>query len=118
MTTGVHVEIAENAEAVALLQLVQRAVFEHPIAAQAAFAALVAEGRAFAKTAEGAAWQERLLGSALLEKAEALWEGVTLNVLEENADTLVPSRILDVLVKLLHEHALDTVLAKLHRSVG
>ena len=41
----------------ALLQLMRRAaavVLKHPVAAQAAFAALVAEGRAFAKTEEGA----------------------------------------------------------------
>ena len=113
MTDTVCVEIDEHAELVTAIAHVQRAIFEHPIAAQAAFAALVAEGREFEKTPEGAAWRERLERSTLLEKAEAIWEGLTLNILEENSDTVVPSRIVDVLVKLLHERALDTILAKL-----
>lgn len=113
MTDNFCVEIDEHAELVTVIAHAQRAIFEHPIAAQAAFAALVAEGREFQKTAEGAAWRERLERSPLREKAEAIWEGLTLNILEQDKQTVVPSRIVDLLVKLLHERALDTILAKL-----
>ena len=116
MTDHVEVEVDEHAELVALLHHAQRAIFEHPVAAQAAFAALVAEGREFAKTPEGAAWHERLSNARFIEKAQTIWEGVALNVLEDDASTVIPSRILDGFVRLLHERALDTILAKLQSS--
>jgi hypothetical protein len=108
------VEIGEDAEIDALLRILQRAVLEHPVAAQAAFAAVVAEGRAFARTEEGAAWSHRLASSRLVTKGCVIWEVATLNVLEEDASTVVPSRILDAFVKLTHEHALETILARLY----
>ena len=116
MTPPVSVEIDQDAELVAVLEHARRALFAHPIAAQAAFSALVAEGREFSKTREGAIWQERLLNSGMIEKAETIWEGVALNVLEDDETTVVPSLILDALVKLLHERAVDAVLTKLHTA--
>jgi hypothetical protein len=114
VSEAVTVEIGEDAELGALLGLLQRAVLAHPVAAQAAFAALVAEGRAFRETEDGERWARRLASSRLVEKGRVIWEVATLNVLEEDASTVVPSRILDAFVKLTHEHALETILARLY----
>lgn len=113
MSARYSVEIGEDAEITALLQLLQRAVLEHPVAAQAIFSALVAEGRAFSQTEEGRAWYRRLASSRLVEKGRAIWEVTTLNVLEEDEATVVPSRVLDAFVKLTHERALEAILGRL-----
>jgi hypothetical protein len=109
-------EIGEDAEISALLRHFQRAVLEHPVAAQAAFSALVAEGHDFSQTPEGMAWQRRLISSRLVEKGRSIWETATLGVLEEDRSTVVPSRILDAFVKLTHEHALEKILARLYEK--
>jgi hypothetical protein len=114
VTASRSIEIGEDAEIAALLRLLQGAILEHPVAAQAIFAALVAEGRAFAATEEGAAWAKRLSSSRLVEKGRVVWEVATLDVLEEDRATVVPSRILDAFVKLTHEHAMETVLRRLY----
>ncbi len=106
-------EIREDAELVGLLRLLQEVVLEHPVAAQAAFAALVAEGRAFAGTEEGEQWRRRLAGSRLIEKGRAVWEAATFRVLEEDPDVVVPSRVLDAFVKATHEHHLESILGRL-----
>ncbi len=114
MTTTLRsFEIQENAELVALLRHLQQVLLEHPVAAQAAFSALVSEGRAFARTEEGEQWQRRLAGSRLIEKGRSLWEATTFNVLEEDRSVVVPSRILDAFVKLTHEHNLEAILGRL-----
>lgn len=110
------VEIGEDAEIVALLDVLQRAVLDHPVAAQAAFAALVAEGRAFARTEEGKEWSRRLAGSRLVEKGRAIWEVVTLNVLEDDPSIVVPSKVLDAFVKLTHEHHVEKILSRLSQE--
>lgn len=110
------IDIGEEAESLALLRHLQGAVLEHPVAAQAAFAALVREGRAFSRTPEGMEWACRLSASRLVEKGRAIWEVATLNVLEEDSSTIVPSRILDAFVKLTHEHAVETLLARLYNT--
>jgi hypothetical protein len=107
-------EIGEEAELLGLLRLLQRAVLEHPVAAQAAFSALVAEGRAFAQTEEGAEWQRRLAGSSLVEKGRVIWQVTTLDVLEDSESTVVPSRVLDAFVKLTHERTLEMILGRLY----
>lgn len=109
-------EIGDDAELLALLTRLQRVVLEHPVAAQAAFAALVAEGRAFARTEEGSAWQRRLASSRLIQKGRAIWEVATLNVLEEDSSTVIPSRVLDAFVKLTHEQMLETLLGRLYEE--
>lgn len=115
---GPSFEIGEDAELLALLRILQRAVLEHPVAAQAAFSALIAEGRAFAQTEEGATWHRRLASSRLVEKGRAIWQVATLDVLEDSQSTIVPSRVLDAFVKLTHERALEIVLGRLYDDSG
>jgi len=95
-----------------VLREAQRLLLLHPIAAQAAFGALMAEGRAFAETPEGALWKARLKDSETVERVATLWENVTLNLLEESAGIL-PSRLLDVLVMAADIAPLDRFLSRL-----
>jgi hypothetical protein len=83
---------AANSEA---LRALRRALFEHPIAAQSAFAALVREGRRYAETPEGAAWKQRLAGSDLVARGRVVWEVLTQSAFTEDADTTLPSVLLD-----------------------
>jgi hypothetical protein len=86
----------------AVLSLMRRAarlVLEHPIATQAAFAALVAEGRAFARTDEGARYEAALRRSPAIERSFRAFEMLTGNVLLENPSVVLPSGYLDLLVQ-------------------
>ena len=80
----------------ALLRSLQRALLTHPVACQAAFTALLSEGRHFAATPEGQAWRDRLVHSSLLQQARLVFDLTTLGMLEERAGE-VPSSYLDAL---------------------
>lgn len=77
------------------LQALRRALFEHPLAAQSAFGALVREGRRYAETAEGAEWKARLAGSELVARGRVVWEVLTQSAFTEEEDTALPSVLLD-----------------------
>lgn len=91
----------------------QTAMARYPIAAQALFSALVAEGRRYAKTPEGAALQARLAGSDLIRRGRVLWEVGTLNVLEEHPEGVLPSKVVDALVQASATPDLERMLARL-----
>jgi hypothetical protein len=74
-------------------------VLKHPIAAQAIFAAFVAEGRRFATTPEGRRWKRALADSALVRRGRALWERSVLSMLQDTPDTVIPTAILDAVVQ-------------------
>lgn len=85
-----------------VVELLHRAsllLLKHPVAAQAAFAALVEEGRRFAATPEGQRWKAALERSELAWRGHALWEGSLLKVLEERGDSLLPTAILEALIQ-------------------
>lgn len=77
------------------LRALRVALFEHPVAAQRAFTALVQEGRRYAETAEGAVWKERLAGSDLVARGRVVWEVLTQSAFTEDQDTVLPSVLLD-----------------------
>ena len=81
----------------ALLRALQGVLLTHPVACQAAFTALVAEGRRFAETAEGRTWRGRLLGSSLLQQARLVFDLTTLGLLDEGSTGQLPSNYLDAL---------------------
>jgi hypothetical protein len=89
---------------------------KHPIAAQAIFRAFVAEGRAFAKTNEGRAWRDELARSELIRRGRVVWEVGTLNLLEENDETVLPSKLLDALVYAAGIEAIEPFLSKLFET--
>jgi hypothetical protein len=103
----------DEAELREVLRAAQTAMVRHPVAAQALFSALVAEGRRFGETPEGAAWRARLEGSTLIRRGRVVWEVGTLNVLEEHSDAPMPTKILDALAKAAAVRELEPMLARL-----
>ena len=101
-----------------LLREAQLLVIEHPVAAQALFRAFVAEGRAFAETAEGRRWRDELAGSELIRRGRVVWEAGTLNLLEEDAETVLPSKLLDAVVHTAGVEALEPLLSRLFEPTG
>jgi hypothetical protein len=95
-----------------VLEAAQLAVLRHPVAAQAIFAALVAEGRRYAATAEGAARRERLARSGLLERVREAWEIGTFNMLEDSPSVL-PSAYVDTVMLAAEGGSLIGLLARL-----
>ncbi len=81
------------------LRRLQQAILFHPVAAQALFAGFVREGRAYARTDAGQAWQARLAGSELVIRARVLWDAMTVRGLEDDPDTVLPTAILEAIVK-------------------
>lgn len=80
-----------------IVRQLQRVLLTHPVACQAAFTALVAEGRRFGETAEGQALRERLAQSALLRQIRLVFDLATLGLLEEHPGATLPSGYLDAL---------------------
>jgi hypothetical protein len=93
-----------------LLHQLQRVLLIHPVACQAAFTALVAEGRRFAETDEGRVWRDRLIGSALLREVRLTFDLSTLGLLEEEAGAALPSSYLDALFMIASGGDTDAVL--------
>jgi hypothetical protein len=83
----------------ALLRRLQGLLLEHPVAAQAAFSALLAEGRRFAATPEGAVWKRVLADSDWVRNGRLLWDVVSLNLLEETPSGALPSAYLEALFR-------------------
>jgi hypothetical protein len=99
-------------EIIALLDGAQMAMIKHPTAAQAAFSALVREGRRFAETPEGGRWLDVLGASGLMRRARWIWETTSLNMLEEDAGTIVPSTYLEALLRATDVHDLEQILSR------
>jgi hypothetical protein len=101
-----------------LLARVQVVVMQYPIAAQAIFRALVAEGRAFAKTPEGGALAARLADSALVRRGRLAWDVLTLRAFDDDPDVTIPSVFLDALAKTAATDALEPLLSRLFEESG
>ena len=56
-----------------LIELAQRLLRRHPVAAKLIAGALVAEGRRFAATDEGRRWRSELAASELVRRGRLLW---------------------------------------------
>jgi hypothetical protein len=100
-------------EIVAILDSAQIALLKHPVAAQAAFAALVAEGRLFAETDSGRQWLEVLKSSELMRKLRWIWETTSLNMLEEDVNTIVPSTYLEALLRAAGTPDMEILLSRI-----
>lgn len=101
-------------ELAGILRRAQLLLLKHPIAAQAAFAGLIAEGRRFAATPEGAEWSAALAGSELVHQGRRVWDAVSLNMLEDNPGTIIPSTYLEALLRAARAADLEGLLARLH----
>ena len=96
-----------------LLHEAQYVLLKHPVAAQAAFSALVAEGRRYAGTDPGRRWQARLRDSDLIRRGRVVWEVVTLKMLEEHPPNVLPTTYLDAMVQATASPELEPLLARL-----
>lgn len=103
----------DDDELLRLLHEGQYLLLKHPVAAQAAFSAFVAEGRRFARSDEGQRWEARLRGSNLIRKGRVVWEVVTLKMLEEHAPSVLPTTYLDAMVQATSSSELEPLLARL-----
>jgi hypothetical protein len=82
------------------LHQLARAIVQHPLAAQAAYCALVREGRAFAATDEGRLLRRQLARSELAARLRTAWQLVTLGMLRDDATPgTIPSVLVDALVQ-------------------
>jgi hypothetical protein len=103
----------DDDELVRLLHEAQYVLLKHPVAAQAAFAALVAEGRRYARSEAGRRWEARLRGSDLIRRGRVVWEVVTLKMLEESTPNVLPTTYLDAMVNATASPELEPLLARL-----
>lgn len=94
-----------------VLRAVLGAILAHPVAAQAGYAALVAEGRRYAATPEGKAWLSRLEGTAFVDRLRLVWESASLGALEESQDVAVPSALVETFVSIAARGDLERFLA-------
>jgi hypothetical protein len=84
----------------------------YPAASQAAFAALVAEGRRFAATERGRQWQEALAASPLMAKLRRIFEEVSLNMFEEDSTIVLPSTYVELLARSIDATQLPELIAR------
>jgi hypothetical protein len=98
-----------------LLLGVRRAVLCNPAAARGLHDLLVAEGRRYADTPEGARLRDGLVASEAVENLRRVWETVSLNVLDgPAAPSAAPDAWADLLADAVIGHGLDdSVLARL-----
>jgi hypothetical protein len=77
-----------------------RAMVLHPIATQAAYSALVREGRAFAETDEGRRIRSQLAQSDLAARLRTAWEVSTFGMFRDEAPPgTIPSVLVEALVQ-------------------
>jgi hypothetical protein len=97
----------------ALLAELQLLFLKFPVAAQAGYRALVAEGRGFAKTPEGAAWAQALGSSELVQQGRRIWDTVSLGMFDEDPSTVIPSAYLEVLLRAAKSTTLEDLLRRI-----
>jgi hypothetical protein len=93
------------------LRQLRDVLVRHPIAVQAAFAALAAEGRRFAETPEGSVWRERLRDSELLDRVEVLWRSLGMNAFVERQTEILPSFFLESAMRAAARLGLEPLLS-------
>lgn len=103
----------DDDELLRILHEAQYLLLQHPVAAQALFAGLVAEGRRYAGTEDGRRWEARLRGSDLIRRGRVVWEVVTLKMLEESTPNVLPTTYLDAMVNATASPELEPLLARL-----
>ena len=97
-----------------VLSQLQGALLRYPDAAQALLSALVAEGRAHARTPEGAALRDALVDSELLRRLWRSWEVTSLWMFDADAaPSTLPSGYVDALFLTAGSDDLEALLARL-----
>jgi hypothetical protein len=104
----------EPDELVDVVRRAHRIVLRHPVAAKSAYAALAAQGRAFAVTPEGRALRDRLVDSRRLRRASLVWRSLTMGMLDECDPSHLPATYLDNLLRAIDRPDLEQLLGMLH----
>jgi hypothetical protein len=97
-----------------MLKQAERLLLLHPMAAQAAFSALVAQGRRFATTPHGQNMASALSSSPILAKLRRIWETTTLNMLEERPTTVLPNMYIEAIFRAAKSANLEELLSAQH----
>ncbi len=95
-----------------------RVLLAHPGAAKAGFAALVAEGRAYARTAEGQQLRARLLRSSRMRRASLLLRSIGMGMLSVEYEGALPSAYLDNLMGIVDDRAGRDTIVEFLRKLG
>ena len=85
-----------------VLESLHRVILTHPVACQALFSALRAEGLAFMQTERGRIFAKQLSRSELIHRARIAWETASRSILDETPDGVLPSTYLDALFIVAH----------------
>jgi hypothetical protein len=102
-----------------LLLGARRAVLGNPTAARQLHDLLVAEGRRYAQTAEGARLRDALTASEAVENLRRVWETVSLNVLDgPAAPSAAPDAWAELLADAVIGHGLDDAILGRLRPEG
>ena len=103
----------DEAQLIFALETVHRAIFQYPMAIQAAFSALVVEGRRYAETDEGAVLCQRLGRARVMGRARILWDVLSMSAFTERNDGPLPSVFADTLVRALKSRHIEPLLSKI-----
>jgi len=104
---------AEAEQLIAFARRAHRVLLEHPVAAKAAYAALAAQGRAFAATREGGELRARLVRSRRLRRASLVWRSLTMGMLDDQDPGELPATYLDNLLRAIDRRDLEQLLGRL-----
>jgi hypothetical protein len=104
---------AEAEQLIAFARRAHRILLEHPVAAKAAYAALAAQGRAFAATREGGELRARLVRSRRLRRASLVWRSLTMGMLDDQDPGELPATYLDNLLRAIDRSDLEQLLGRL-----
>ena len=91
----------------------QHLLIENPQAARAIIQAFIAEGRRFAQTEDGQAWQDILGRSELVKRGQLIWDAFSLDALVETDSNFMPQAWLDMLSAAVSSPDLETILSTL-----
>jgi hypothetical protein len=97
----------------AILVQARRWVVQYPVLAQAVYAALVAEGRRYGRTREGARWAQALNRSQTVRSSRPLFEAVTTNMSEDAQNPVLPNTLLQAVRELGSTTQLESWLSHL-----
>lgn len=116
---GLVLEVGDDtAELDHLVREARYLLIRHPVAAQALFASFVAEGRAYARTEQGARLRRKLRDSVLVRRGRLVWEATTLSLLEEEPASTLPTQFVEALTRAISIERLEPWLAALDEEAA
>ncbi|MBV1878977.1 MAG: hypothetical protein KUG79_15160 [Pseudomonadales bacterium] len=111
--------IGINSEAMQLdniLAEIRQVILKHPVAAQAAYSSLLAEGKRFAATEAGKVAVPRVKNSELANRLRLVWELSSGWMLDEKPQGPLPSSFIDAIFLAANENNIDELLKKLYSN--